>query len=426
MVSQGKNNELPDKDILRKYLQGKLPPDEAHRIEKMLLNNPLYQDALDGLETLSEEELDQDLNDISRQISDRTQTSSKGPAINFYRIAAAVILLAIFSYVIVYTTSRMGEVSKNETLSQKQEVREETEPVPAETHMAESDTAIKSVVSEDLRDQLSETDKEAREKIITEHMEGEDASEPAIQKEEPTDAAIPEENQAELAVAVSEDSRDESGLAEVEDSDFQEKEEEISPVDKEQDLEIQDQRSAVARTDEENLRDIRENDPERLNLVEEAERAQISDEPTPALSDYRDATESKKNENKLARKAERQAAKVYDAAEEPISNAEISTADNMKPVPVGGYDMYAEYIGENLKYPAEDLENKVEGSVKLRFIINKDSIPDRIRVIQSLSADCDKEAIRLLREGPKWIPVYKDGEVQEIEMEYNIYFQLED
>ena len=116
MVSQGKNNDLPDKDTLRRYLQGKLPPDEAYRIEKLILNNPLYQDALDGLETLSEEELEQDLTDLSHQIREKTQTASKGTKINFYRIAAAVLVLAVFSYIIIYTTSRVGEVSKNETL----------------------------------------------------------------------------------------------------------------------------------------------------------------------------------------------------------------------------------------------------------------------------------------------------------------------
>ncbi len=425
MVSQGKNNDLPDRDILRKYLQGKLPPDEAHRIEKLLLKNPLYQDALDGLEALSDEQLEQDLKDISQQVGERTQSTLRGTAFYFYRIAAAVLLLAVFSYVIVYTTSRMGEVSKNETLSQKQEVQDGTEPSPVEKQVVESDTAIKSAVSEDLQDQLSETDTGTGEKIPIGQMEDKGADESPIQKQESIDGDIPEESEEVLAVAVSGDSQEEASLEEVGDSNFQQKEKELSLVEKEQDMEMQDQRLAVARTDDENLKDIQDNDLESVSFGEEAERAKIRNEPTPELSDYRDATESKKKENKQARKAERQAAEVYDAAGEPISNAEISIDGSLKSVPVDGYDMYAQYVSENLRYPPEESEKKIEGSVKLRFIINKDSIPDRIRVIQSLSPDCDKEAIRLLMEGPKWIPAYMDGKLHEIEMEYNIYFQLE-
>ena len=144
MVSQGKNNDLPDKDTLIRYLLGKLPPDEAHRIEKLILNDPLYQDALDGLETLSEGELEQDLNDLSQQIKSKTSLSAKSTTFSFYRVAAAIILLAVFSYIIVYTTSRMGDVSKNETLSQKKEQPEEREQAGVEVKEEETDNAFKS------------------------------------------------------------------------------------------------------------------------------------------------------------------------------------------------------------------------------------------------------------------------------------------
>ena len=83
MVSKEKNNDLPDRDILLRYLQGKLPPDEAHRIEKLILNNPIYQEALDGLETLSKEELEQDLKDLSQQISTKTHSSEKRTTLAF-------------------------------------------------------------------------------------------------------------------------------------------------------------------------------------------------------------------------------------------------------------------------------------------------------------------------------------------------------
>jgi hypothetical protein len=435
MVTKGKNNDLPDKDTLIRYLKGKLPPDEAHRIEKLILSDPLYQDALDGLDTLSEEELEQDLKDLSQQISAKTHSSAKGTTFSYYRVAAAIILLAVFSYVIVYTTSRMGDVSQNETLSQKKELPEEGEQAPAGALVEESDKP---------ETQTSETDMELRKKAVAEQEMDKTVSDPMKQSseesidiiEEKTDAAIalyeakktepvlPIEESIEVdALAVSEESLEEATLDEVED--FEEKEEELSIIDQELDQEIQAEPLAIDRTDEENAIDIRSNEIENLNLEQEAEIAEISAEPAPVLSDFRDSTGGKRKENKLARQAERQVAAFPETEGEPKAYAESETEDILKPVPVDGYEMYTEYIRENLKYPSEELENKIHGSVKLRFIINKDSIPDKIRVIQSLSPGCDKEAKRLLLEGPKWIPVYMNGEFNESELEYVIYFQVE-
>lgn len=415
MVSQGKNNDLPDKDTLIRYLQGKLPPDEAHRIEKLLLNNPLYQDALDGLETLSEEEMKQDLKDLSRQINAKTHSTTNGTAFSFYRIAAAVILLAVFSFIIVYTTSRMGEVSKNETLSQKKELPEEGEQSPAEALVEESDMQ---------KTQKSESDMESRKKADSEQemditvsdplKESSDESidiieektdaamalsetketEPVKQVEEPIETAAPDKSSEVIAVAVSEESPEEL--------------------------------SAVARTEEAKSIDIQDDEIEHLITEQEAERAKIPGEPAPVLSDYRDSTGGKRKESKKVRQAESQAARIPVAADESLAYSEIETEDILKPVPADGYESYAEYISKNLKYPPEEFEKKIEGKVKLRFIINKDSIPDRIRIVQSLSPDCDKEAKRLLIEGPKWIPLYMDGEFNEIDLEYSIYFQLDE
>jgi hypothetical protein len=455
MVSQGKNNDLPDKDILIRYLQGKLPPDEAHRIEKLILNNPLYQEALDGLETLSQEELEQDLKDLSQQISAKTHSSAKSTAFSFYRVAAAIILLAVFSYVIVYTTSRMGEVSRNETLSQKEELPDEVDRAGADALVEESDNtetqhpetendSSKEVITEQVKDiTVSDPLKESSEEIIniaeektgpasalseTQETEAVIPIEESLETaspEESLETASPEQSPEVLAVALSEESPEEPITEGREDSYKPVEEEEPKLIDQEQDLEIQEELSAVARTNEAKSIDIQDYEIESVITEQQAERAKISGEQAPVLSDYLDSTRGKRKENKLARQAESQAAGIPEAADESLAYSKIDTEDILIPVPADGYKIYAEYISENLNYPAEELEKKIEGRVKLRFIINKDSIPDKIRIVQSLSPDCDKEAKRLLMEGPKWIPFYKDNELNEIELEYSIYFQVE-
>ncbi len=79
---------------------------------------------------------------------------------------------------------------------------------------------------------------------------------------------------------------------------------------------------------------------------------------------------------------------------------------NMKleePEPADGWDKYGTYIANNLEVP-EDLKNKQTGAgaVEISFEVNKNGDPTNIKVEKSLCNTCDKEAIRLVKEGPKW------------------------
>ncbi|MEK7225573.1 MAG: TonB family protein, partial [Bacteroidota bacterium] len=57
----------------------------------------------------------------------------------------------------------------------------------------------------------------------------------------------------------------------------------------------------------------------------------------------------------------------------------------------------------NLNAP-EEIKTKQNngGQVQVSFEVNKDGEPVNIKVEKSLCAKCDKEAIRLIKEGPKW------------------------
>lgn len=71
--------------------------------------------------------------------------------------------------------------------------------------------------------------------------------------------------------------------------------------------------------------------------------------------------------------------------------------------PQHGWLTFDDYIAENLHAP-EELKAKPSsnGIVELRFRVDKDGNPTNITVTQSLCEKCDAEAIRLLKEGPKW------------------------
>jgi len=79
---------------------------------------------------------------------------------------------------------------------------------------------------------------------------------------------------------------------------------------------------------------------------------------------------------------------------------------NMKleePEPADGWDNYDAYLANNLNEP-EEIKTKQNngGQVQVSFEVNKDGEPVNIKVEKSLCNKCDKEAIRLIKEGPKW------------------------
>lgn len=72
------------------------------------------------------------------------------------------------------------------------------------------------------------------------------------------------------------------------------------------------------------------------------------------------------------------------------------------PKPVTGMKQYKKYLKKNLAYPADDACAEVKGKVTLTFFVNKEGRPFDIKVKESLCKSLDKEAIRLIQEGPDW------------------------
>ena len=72
------------------------------------------------------------------------------------------------------------------------------------------------------------------------------------------------------------------------------------------------------------------------------------------------------------------------------------------PKPAGGFKKFEKYLRENLRYPAEAAQAGVKGTVTVRFWIQADGTPSGFDFVSSLGYGCDEEAIRLLKEGPKW------------------------
>jgi len=84
----------------------------------------------------------------------------------------------------------------------------------------------------------------------------------------------------------------------------------------------------------------------------------------------------------------------------------------------GGQEKMLEFIAKNLKYPAIANESCVQGRTIVRFIVTKKGKLQNFVVVRSLDPAFDKEAIRVLKLMPRWIPGKQNG------VDVNVYFTL--
>ncbi|NJN26223.1 MAG: energy transducer TonB [Cyclobacteriaceae bacterium] len=74
---------------------------------------------------------------------------------------------------------------------------------------------------------------------------------------------------------------------------------------------------------------------------------------------------------------------------------------------VGGKEALFEYINSNITYP----EDVVKGNVYVAFVVTKEGNIRDIRIVKGINESCDKEALRLIRNMPKWDPGMHKGNI---------------
>jgi protein TonB len=72
----------------------------------------------------------------------------------------------------------------------------------------------------------------------------------------------------------------------------------------------------------------------------------------------------------------------------------------------GGMKAFNDYVEKNIRTPKEVSEGRVSGKVLVEFDIDPTGqvLPDKIRIKEGLCAACEQEAIRLIRNSPRWNP----------------------
>jgi protein TonB len=103
---------------------------------------------------------------------------------------------------------------------------------------------------------------------------------------------------------------------------------------------------------------------------------------------------------------------------------EIFTVVENQPEPLGGYEAFYKFVGEELKYPTFALRSNVEGRVFVQFVVEKDGTLTDFIVARGIGAGCDQEAVRVLKMAPKWKPGKQRGRAVRVRMILPITFKI--
>ncbi len=97
--------------------------------------------------------------------------------------------------------------------------------------------------------------------------------------------------------------------------------------------------------------------------------------------------------------------------------------DDMPEFPGGGKAMM-EWLGQNIQYPKEAVDAKVEGRVMVSFVIEKDGSDSNAKVIRSIDPLLDNEALRVVNAMPNWKPGMQDGQPVRVRFTIPVSFKL--
>ena len=91
----------------------------------------------------------------------------------------------------------------------------------------------------------------------------------------------------------------------------------------------------------------------------------------------------------------------------------------------GGPQALLQYLNSNVKYPVVAQENGVQGRVVISFVVEKDGSVTDVQVAKSVDPSLDKEAQRVVKSMPHWIPGKQNGSAVRVKYVVPVSFKLQ-
>ncbi len=406
-------NQHIDQETFELYLSGKLSPEEQYKVERQLEASAFEQEAMEGLESVPVGDWKKDLEKLTKDLAGY-QTQNK--KFNWYSIAAVIALLVVSTWAIwIFVdqsdpTLALEEKKDNQTSVQqnkpeqiadstKKEVLDDIDSMPAPTFNSNS-TSNSQIAESQTQEEPTREEKEFI-ATVTESSQNEPAVVPEI-----------DNDQIAMVEEVVEESEDAFGAGFGDSMDDEYKTEGIAAS-----QQIESEISGNTEADGFLMND--EMIAQEVTIESESNSILPTTSSAKSSGVSRDKNSSKKSKRRRSAAKERQNENTDNLAfldsndadltetqntAAPISSTTRALNDDAPSKSVSELE-YQKYINENLVYPSEAKDANIEGSVKLIFTVNVDSTVTDFIVLQGLGYGCDEEAIRLVKEGPKWIPL---------------------
>lgn len=92
--------------------------------------------------------------------------------------------------------------------------------------------------------------------------------------------------------------------------------------------------------------------------------------------------------------------------------------------PGGEAEMYA-FLKKNIIYPQVAIDNGIRGIVPVSFVINPDGSVSDVTILNDIGGGCGKEAIRVVKQMPKWSPGEANGKAVRVRQVLPVRFRLD-
>ena len=116
---------------------------------------------------------------------------------------------------------------------------------------------------------------------------------------------------------------------------------------------------------------------------------------------------------------------VVEKVEEKEEETKIFEVVEQMPQFPGGDAALMQYLSSHIKYPVVAEENGIQGRVVCTFVVERNGSITDVRVVKSVDPSLDKEAVRVIKGMPSWIPGKQNGSAVRVKYTVPVTFRLQ-
>lgn len=115
---------------------------------------------------------------------------------------------------------------------------------------------------------------------------------------------------------------------------------------------------------------------------------------------------------------------VEEKKPEPVKEEVFKAVEQMPTFP-GGEAALMKYLKDHINYPTVAMENNVQGKVIVQFVVTKTGKVGEVKVARSVDRDLDREAVRVCKSLPDFIPGRMNGQAVNVWYTLPVQFKLQ-